>query len=117
MAFTRPLKDVLPRLELLGFNLDRVRREYEIVAERSQEEGQALSDDDVTDSVPDPMSFGEFYEFSTCYPLSALDDTFISPGDGKEKEKVYGRFSNCQVHRIPGYSAYDIHAYSERSYF
>jgi len=37
MAFTRPLKDLLPRLELLGFNLDRVRREYEIVAESWQE--------------------------------------------------------------------------------
>ena len=27
MAFERPLKDIVPRLELLGFNLDRVRRE------------------------------------------------------------------------------------------
>jgi hypothetical protein len=29
MAFVRALKDVAPRLELLGFNLDRVEREYE----------------------------------------------------------------------------------------
>ena len=29
MAFTRPLKHVVPRLELLGFNLERVRREYD----------------------------------------------------------------------------------------
>lgn len=33
MAFTRPLKDVVSRLELLGFNLSRIRREYESIAE------------------------------------------------------------------------------------
>ena len=38
MAFTRPLKDVVPRLELLGFNLNRVRREYDSVAESWLEE-------------------------------------------------------------------------------
>lgn len=32
MAFTRPLKHVVPRLELLGFNLERVHREYDAVA-------------------------------------------------------------------------------------
>ena len=32
MAFTRPLMHVVPRLELLGFNLERVRREYDAVA-------------------------------------------------------------------------------------
>lgn len=38
MAFTRPLKDVVPRLELLGFNLERVRREYDAVAQDWLEE-------------------------------------------------------------------------------
>lgn len=32
VGFVRQLKDVVPRLELLGFNLDHVRREYELAA-------------------------------------------------------------------------------------
>ena len=52
MAFERPVKDVVPRLELLGFNLDRVRREYENIAESWQEERQAFSDED-SGSLPD----------------------------------------------------------------
>ncbi len=116
MAFTRPLKDVLPRLELLGFNLDRVRREYEIVAESWQEERQAISLDEEANGLPEPLSFAEFFEFATYYPLSALDETFISSVDGKEREKVRGRFAKSPVDRIPGYSAY-VNAYSERSYF
>jgi hypothetical protein len=39
MAFTRPLKHVVPRLELLGFNLERVRREYHAVAQTGWRRG------------------------------------------------------------------------------
>lgn len=39
MAFTRPLKDVVPRLELLGFSLNRVQREYESVAKAGGKRG------------------------------------------------------------------------------
>jgi hypothetical protein len=114
MAFTRPLKNVLPRLELLGFSLDRVRREYEIAAQRWREERQAISDDEDGGHMPELMSFAEFCEFATCYPLSDLDGTFISSAEGKE---FRGRFAKSPVDTIPGHCAYDIHAYSERSYF
>lgn len=117
MAFTRPLKDVVARLELLGFNFDRIRHEYEMVAENWREERQAIFDDEDTERLPDLMSFAEFCEFATEYPLSVLDDTFISAAQGGEPDKIRGRFAKTPVDRIPRHYAYDLQAYSERSYF
>jgi HEPN/Toprim N-terminal domain 1 len=45
MAFIRPLKDVVQRLELVGFSLERVRREYESVAESWRLERVTLLDE------------------------------------------------------------------------
>lgn len=117
MAFTRPLKHIVPRLELLGFDLDRVRREYDAVAQYWIEERQSLQDDDDDESIADLMSFAEFCAFATTHPLESLDDTFISGSDDASEEKIRGRFSGMQFERIPGYRSYDIQAYSERSFF
>jgi HEPN/Toprim N-terminal domain 1 len=114
MAFTRPLKDVVARLELLGFNFDRIRHEYEMVAENWREERQAIFNDEDTERLPELMNFAEFCEFATEYPLSVLDDTFISAVEEGEQDKIRGRFAKKLVDRIPGP---DLHAYSERSYF
>lgn len=115
MAFTRPLKHVVPRLELLGFNLERVRREYDAVAQGWLEESQSLKDDD--EPIPDLMSFAEFCTFVTSHPLDSLNETFISDADDASEKKIRGRFDGIQFDRIPGYRSYDIHAYSERSFF
>lgn len=80
MAFTRPLKHVVPRLELLGFNLERVRREYDAVAQNWLEERRSLQDDE-DEPIPDLMSFAEFLSFATAHPLDGLDDTFVSGSD------------------------------------
>lgn len=116
MAFTRPLKDVVPRLELLGFNLDRVRREYDAVAANSLEEKQSGQDDD-EEPVPDLMSFAEFLAFVTAHPIENLDDTFLSGSDDAREEKIQGRFAGMALARLPNYESYDINAYSERSFF
>lgn len=116
MAFARPLKRVLPRLELLGFNLDRVRREYDAVARNWLEERQLLQDDG-DEPIPDPMTFAEFCAFATAQSLDSLDDTFISSTDDAGEEKMRGRFHGMQLERIPGYRSYNIQAYSERSFF
>jgi hypothetical protein len=115
MAFTRSLKDVVPRLELLGFNIDRVRREYESVAEHWREERQSFLDDD-TKPLPDLMSFAEFRQFSIEHALESLDDTFLSGADGEREEKIRGRFADTAVNRIPNEPS-DFLAYSERSFF
>ena len=116
MAFTRPLKHVVPRLELLGFDLERVRREYDAVAQNWLEERRSLQDDD-DEPIPDLMSFTEFLSFATAHPLDVLDDTFVPGSDDLSEEKIRGRFASMQFDRIPNYRSYDIEAYSERSFF
>lgn len=116
MAFTRSLKDVISRLELLGFNLERVHREYDFVAQDWLEERQSLQEDD-EEPAPELMSFSEFCAFITSRPLDTLDDTFISGLDEASEQKIRGRFDGVQFERIPRYRSYDIDAYSERSFF
>jgi HEPN/Toprim N-terminal domain 1 len=116
MAFTRPLKQVVPRLELLGFNLERVRREYDAIAQSWLEEKQSLRDDE-DDPIPDLMSFAEFVAFATAHPLDSLDDTFVSRSDKASEEKIRGRFAGMQFDRIPNCRSYDLQGYSERSFF
>ncbi len=115
-AFTRPLKDVVPRLELLGFNLERVRREYDAVAANWLEDKQSRQDDD-DEPVPNLMSFAEFLAFATAHPIENLDDTFLSGSDDASEEKMQGRFAGMPLARLPNYRSYDNNAYSERSFF
>jgi len=114
MAFMRPLKHVAPRLELLGFNLERVRREYDAVAKGWLEERPSFQDDE---PIPDLMSFAEFCKFVTSHPLDSLDDTFIMGTDSASEKMIRGRFDGMQFERIPAYRSYDNDAYSERSFF
>lgn len=116
MGFTRPLKLVAPRLELLGFDLGRVEREYDVVAQTWLEDRRSLQDDDDV-PLPGLMSFAEFRSFATAHPLDSLNDTFISRTDDASEVKMRGRFERMQFERIPRYRAYDIQAYSERSFF
>ncbi len=74
MAFTRPLKDVVPRLELLGFSMERVQREYDAVAQNWLQEMRSLQ---YVGDEPTPrlMNFSEFLAFATAHPLENLDDS------------------------------------------
>ena len=100
MAFTRPLKHVVPRLELLGFDLERVHREYDAVAQNWREQIQPLQDDD-DEPILDLMSFAEFREFATAHSLDSLDDTYISGMDDASEARIRGRFEGMQFERIP----------------
>lgn len=118
MSFCKPLKEVIPRIELLGFTLDQVQREYENCAEFWREECQD-EDNDAEKSVQDLMTFAEFCEFATSHSLASLDDTFISSSDARSESQILGRFSDMTVtRRLPYFSALEKFGYySERSYF
>ena len=77
MAFCRPLREVVPRLELLGFTLDQVEREYAGCVNAWREERQAGADDE-EEPGRDVMSFAEFCAFVTAHPVEFLDDTSLS---------------------------------------
>jgi hypothetical protein len=116
MAFTRPLKYVVPRLELLGFNLEHVRREYDAVAQNWLEERKYLQIGD-EELVPDLMNVVEFVAFAAAYPLDSLDDTFVPYADDAGKARIRARFKEVQVERIPADRPSGIQVHSERNFF
>src|SRR5271163_4152094 len=107
MAFARKLKDVLPRLNLLGFTREQAKLSYEAAIERDRE--YASYDDDETASPRDLMSFDEFRAFVAAHPVETLDNVY----DGKKSdEKIKGRFANDPaLERIPGSSYADGNAF------
>ena len=117
MAFVRSLQDIVPRLELLGFSLDRVRREYEQCVKKWKEERLSFLDDDAG-KYPEPMSFPEFQQFAIQYPISSLDNTYVNYFDSEGRKKIQGRFNDKKVtSRIPNCNNHGGQGFSERSYF
>ena len=113
MAFVRKLKDILPRLDLLGFTREVARLEYQAVVEACREE-DSYDDDGNTEKPQDIMSFDEFSAFIAAYPIETMDDAYHNKKDG---EQIKGRFSSdTAIQRIP-YSLSCDFTYSERSYF
>ena len=116
MSFSKSLTNVLPRLELLGYGLDRIEDEYNRTADLCRDEEYFL--DDNLDCSPDFMSFTEFSDFILAHPISALGDTFISSVNEDIDRLVVGRFSDEKVNRrIPYYSRRSFSSYSEKNYF
>lgn len=114
MTFSRLLGKIVCRLELLGFDLDRVRREYE----RSCSEALEAYRDPEEDSVPDLMTFEEFLAFATEHPLRSLDRTFLFERLGDRDSPIRGRFvDGTTLRRVPHFSPWDSSAYSEASFF
>lgn len=114
MALVRRLKDVVPRIELLGFTIETAKARYLGAVSACQEQREDLDEGDAQ-APPDLMSFEEFCAFVTANPVHDLDNTFI---DSLDEEKIRGRFSDERVTgRIPRSVLDSWSAYSERSYF
>ena len=86
MAFVRRLKDILPRLALLGFTRERAVREYESLVETCLEEASSESDDDEA-QPPTFVSFDEFCAFVAKHPVAGLDDTFVEFARSREDQR------------------------------
>lgn len=113
-ALSAPLKEVKPRLELLGFTLDVVKEEYEsVVVEWIDLQSRIREPDEVFET--DILSFVEFCDFVSNYPVSELDGKYNESGSFQVTQ---GRFvSDFRIQRLPVY-AHDVGmAYSELSYF
>jgi hypothetical protein len=116
MSLCTSLREIVPRLELLGFTLYTAEREFEDCSDVWREECLAM--EDAEEEAPNVMSFKEFLSFATEHPIKSLDDTFISSIGSESEVQVRGRFGDEAVtKRIPDVSRYDSNAYSERSYF
>ena len=116
MGFSKNLSDVVPRLELLGFGVERIEQEYCAVADACCEQRRSLSRHGIEEPL-DIMTFREFLEFVVMYPINELDNRYVDGISGDCDRSVGGRFSkNSELLRIPD-SLYDYGSYSELSFF
>jgi hypothetical protein len=117
MAFVRTLKNVVSRLELLGFNLRYVRQEYDAIAELSAEDSDVFQDDDDCDLPVALMDFDEFCNFIKAYPLESLGATFSANTDNAGERRIRSRFNESQLRRIPFFQSRSVDVFSERHFF
>ena len=112
-AFIRPLRRVLPRLDLAGYRIDTARAEYEAVVAEAHEAK--------SEYAPIPaegfFSFDEYCEFCGRFSLGELDETYNDYNDTDRDIKSQGRFAAMteEMQRIPNYPP-DMY-WSERSFF
>lgn len=114
-AFARLLERVVPRLNLMGYTLERARAEYDACVADANDIKERLALDQ---SAPDMMTFDEYCEFLCQFPLAELDDTYIEYDTKDRDERARGRFAALdeQIERIPVRS--DSSSYwSEKTYF
>jgi hypothetical protein len=116
MAFSRKLKDVLPRLELLGFTKEQAKPLYESVLEQYLEDISYINQDNGDNNTNlDVMSFEDFCTFAVTHPIENLSDAYVYDKENRD-ELIKGHFTKSNKSKqIP--SLYNDNAYSERSYF
>ena len=77
MAFVRPLLEIVRRLELLGFTIERAKQDYEEACNEANELHRVMNDSDL--SSPDKldlMSFEEFLGFIRSHSITSFSDDF-----------------------------------------
>ena len=119
MAFVRPLRGVLPRLELLGHTLATAKVDYERAAAACVKGRRSLREAGIGEELPlELMSFWEFKEFVARDAIIDLDDSYSFDAMEEDTWRTKGRFANSAITcRVPAAVAYDVGGYSERSYF
>ena len=108
-CFSRRLKRVLPRLDLLGHTVEAARSEYDAVV------GEAL---EYSPSADGFMSFEEFCDFCNRFKIADLDTTYIHGVTDERQRNARGRFVAMaeELSRVP--HGIDLPLYwSERSFF
>lgn len=116
MVFTRPLRALVPRLELLGYRIETVRHIYEQMAKNWKDD--QIDYDNEAQEVLEPLTFEEMLDFVRSYPIQQLDGRFVEEFDERGKRKIQGRFAGLEtVAHIPVNPDHASNAYSERSYF
>jgi len=119
-SFVRPLREVILRLELLGFTIDTAEHEYTNLVDCFVKENNTMEGD--WKQKTNFLAFEEFKAFATQYPIKDLCNEFITLLGQDGEKKTRGRFDdNINIHRtMPLLNHLEIyldHAYSEASYF
>ncbi|MEL7686715.1 HEPN/Toprim-associated domain-containing protein [Citromicrobium bathyomarinum] len=112
MAFVRDLGSLKPRLELLGFTMERIQADYDALRHEwidiRTDDGEAIGD-------KIPPTFDEYRDLATKHPIADLDSTYHSIG---AREHASGRFATFEdlIDRLPRDYASEVWDYCERDY-
>lgn len=117
MCFCRPLRLMIPRLELLGYTLIAVKTNYDRLAAYDRESRVEAEGSGVT-ARPGLMDFDQFIAFIRAYAVRDLNDEFTQDFDDEHRAK-HGLFAGePAIEQLPAGDAYrDTGGYSERSHF
>ena len=112
-AFARPLRRVLPRLQLLGHTLNSARAEYQELLDSTME----MTDDDAPEEAASLLTFEEFCSLACRYPLSTLASDYIDFDTPERAGVAQGRLANDRddIGRLPWAGGSDSY-WSEASY-
>jgi len=101
LAFSRTLREIVPRLDLLGFGLERAAKDYADFVEN-----HCINDLLFPNSPPqNTMDFSEFLSFVTRHPLSSLSREKHIVGDTNYVPANFG--SLLELQRIPRFAFYN----------
>jgi hypothetical protein len=121
IGFTRLLRTMVPRLELLGYTLSTAEAEYDDAAAASIENRKLYIelDFDGDAHLSDVMSFEDFRSFIAGIAIGDLNDDFDYGNDDERENRIMGRFTDETFKsRLPSYEDIRQRLYwSERSYF
>lgn len=117
MCFCRPLRSMVPRLELLGYTLTTVKAEYDRIVAQDHELRAEAGEPDVS-GKPALMNFDQFVDFIRAYVVSDLSDEFTQDYDDEYRANR-GLFADePAIAQLPlGDADRDMGGYSERSHF
>ncbi|TYO70141.1 hypothetical protein DQ397_004400 [Pseudomonas sp. CK-NBRI-02] len=116
MAFSRPLRTLVPRLELLGYRIETVRHVYEQLAKQWKE--SRATNGELHEGPVEPLSFDELLSFVKAHAIQSLNDEYVEDLGDEGTKAIRGRFEGSEfAERIPSDSECFSNAYSERSYF
>ena len=117
MCFCRPLRLVVPRLELLGYTLIAVKANYDRLAAHDQElRAEAVDSDPIGGS--ELMDFEQFVGFIRTYAVHDLNDQFTPDYDERHRAKQGLFAGEPAIAQLPaGDADRDTGGYSERSHF
>jgi hypothetical protein len=120
-SFSRSLRTMVPRLEMIGYRLETIREIYDSATRQWREDRLSVADlleehGGKQDQVPLPMSFDEYLAFVRAHPLKDLSEVFVDYEDAS-RQKIMARFNSKDIERIPSDKEGMNWAYSEKSYF
>lgn len=115
-CFSRKLRTMVPRLELLGYTIASVRAEYD--RHLAQDLDRHTDDQDGNGLPFERLSFEQFVAFIRRHPVLDLSDESRT-GYNRELYEGRGRFAtDAEVSLLPeGDRDRDVDGYSERSHF